>query len=146
MRLVLAAAIGWGVAGLLYQTTPCRYGESLLSAQCFPESLEVLIAIALAGAAPWLTLRAAASLKQRVKSEEYTPRRAIGRYAIAALAAFGVVFVVGFAAVIVSRWLGLGFFSGESAVRVVMIVVFALAWGIFSAPVMFLIFRQARAG
>ncbi len=55
--LFLSAAIGWLVAGLLYQQSPCRAEASLLSADCFPESLEVLFVFLLLASVPWFTLR-----------------------------------------------------------------------------------------
>ena len=134
--LFLSAAIGWLVAGLLYQTLPCRDNASLLSVACLPESLEVLVVFLLLASVPWFTLRSATRLLRLARTGATTRLRAFGRFVLTSLVTVGGIFIAGSAVVLLSQALGLGLFSGEGGLRVIIVALLASAWVILGIAAM----------
>lgn len=143
--LLVAAAIGWFVAGLLYRTSPCKGDASLLSPTCLPESLEVAVVFLLLASVPWFTIRAASRQFALVRASAATRRQAFGRYALTALMSVGAVFVAGSAVAVVSQALRLGLFSGEGGLRVVIVALLAGAWALASLVVMALVLGMRKS-
>ncbi len=128
--LFLSAAIGWLVAGLLYQQSPCKAEASLLSADCLPESIEVLVVFLLLASVPWFTLRSGTRLFALARSGQATRLRAFGRFALTSLVTVGAVFIAGSALVLLAQAFRWGFFSGEAGLRSIIVALLASAWAL----------------
>jgi hypothetical protein len=142
--LFLSAAIGWLVAGLLYQTLPCKDDAALLSSACLPESLEILVVFLLLASVPWFTLRSATRQLHLARTGVKSRLSAFGRFVLTALVTVGAVFIAGSAVVLLSQAFALGLFSGEGGLRVIVVALLASAWAIVGIAAMAVLLGMPR--
>ena len=136
--------IGWLVAGLLYQTLPCKDDASFFSAACLPESLEVIVVFLLLASVPWFTLRSAVQQLRLVRTGAVSRLRAFWRFVMTSLVTVGSVFIAGSALVLFSQALGLGLFSGEGGLRVIVVALLASAWAMLGIAAMAVLLGMPR--